>query len=213
MSLEDLRREYRFGRLTRESLHDNPVEQFRRWLDQAIEADLVADPTAMCVATVGVDGRPSQRLVLLKQVDDRGLVFYTNLGSRKAREIAANPRVSLHFPWNAMDRQVIVGGTAVRLGAADVLRYFISRPRESQLAAWSSRQSSRLGSRQVLETQFLQMRDKFRDGEIPVPDFWGGYRVEPDEFEFWQGGENRLHDRFQYHRGEGGGWQIARLAP
>lgn len=213
MSLENLRREYRFGRLTRESLHDNPVEQLRRWLDQAIEVDLVADPTAMCVATVGADGRPSQRLVLLKQVDDRGLVFYTNLGSRKAREIAGNPKVSLHFPWNAMDRQVIIGGTAVRLGAADVLRYFISRPRESQLAAWSSRQSSRLSSRQALEAQFLQMRDKFRDGEIPVPDFWGGYRVEPDEFEFWQGGERRLHDRFQYRRDEGGHWQIERLAP
>jgi pyridoxamine 5'-phosphate oxidase len=213
MSLEDLRREYRFGRLTRESLYDNPTEQFRRWLDQAIGADLIADPTAMCVATVDANGRPWQRMVLLKQVDDRGLVFYTNLGSRKAREIATNPRVSLHFPWNSMDRQVIVGGTAVRLGTADVLRYFISRPRESQLAAWSSRQSSRLNSRQALETQFIQMRDKFRNGDIPVPDFWGGYRVEPDEFEFWQGGENRLHDRFQYLRGADGGWEIARLAP
>ncbi len=213
MSLEELRREYRFGRLTRESLRDNPVEQFRHWLDQAIGSNLVADPTAMTVATVDQRGRPWQRMVLLKQADDRGLVFYTNLGSRKAREIAGNPRVSLHFPWNAMDRQVIVGGTAQRLGMGDVLKYFISRPRDSQLAAWSSRQSSRLNSRQALETQFLQMRDKFRDGEIPLPDFWGGYRVEPDEFEFWQGGEHRLHDRFQYLRDEAGGWEISRLAP
>ncbi|HEY8385595.1 MAG TPA: pyridoxamine 5'-phosphate oxidase [Porticoccaceae bacterium] len=213
MSLEDLRREYRFGRLTRESLHDNPIQQLRLWLDQAIEVALVADPTAMCVATVGAGGRPWQRLVLLKRLDDQGLVFYTNLGSRKAREISANPRVSVHFPWNAMDRQVIVGGTAVRLGAADVLKYFLSRPRDSQLAAWSSQQSSRLNSRQALEAQFQQMRDKFRDGEIPVPDFWGGYRVEPDEFEFWQGGEKRLHDRFHYTRDVHGSWQIERLAP
>ena len=213
MSLEDLRREYSFGRLNRESLRDNPFEQFRHWLDQAITTELIADPTAMCVATVNADGRPWQRMVLLKQVDDRGLVFYTNLGSRKAADIAVNPRVSLHFPWNAMDRQVIIGGTAVRLGTADVLRYFISRPRESQLAAWASRQSSRLNSRQALETQLLQMRDKFRDGEIPVPDFWGGFRVEPDEFEFWQGCANRLHDRFRYRREKGGGWQIERLAP
>src|SRR5690606_24028501 len=150
MGLENERREYRHGRLDRESLRDHPVAQLRHWLDQAIASGLVADPTAMCVATVDAAGRPWQRMVLLKQLDDRGLVFYTNLGSRKARDIAANPRVSLHFPWNAMDRQAIVGGTARRLGAADVLKYFISRPRESQLAAWSSRQSSRVNSRQAL---------------------------------------------------------------
>ncbi|MFA5548709.1 MAG: pyridoxamine 5'-phosphate oxidase [Porticoccaceae bacterium] len=213
MGLENERREYRHGRLDRESLRDHPVAQLRHWLDQAIASGLVADPTAMCVATVDAAGRPWQRMVLLKQLDDRGLVFYTNLGSRKARDIAANPRVSLHFPWNAMDRQAIVGGTARRLGAADVLKYFISRPRESQLAAWSSRQSSRVNSRQALEAQFMQMRDKYRHGEVPLPDFWGGFRVEPDEFEFWQGGEHRLHDRFQYLRRVDGGWEIARLAP
>jgi pyridoxamine 5'-phosphate oxidase len=213
MSLEDLRREYRYGRLTRETLPDSPIDQFRHWLEQAVVSGAVVDPTAMCVATVDGEGRPWQRLVLLKHVDERGLVFYTNLGSRKARHIAANPRVSLHFPWNAMDRQVIVGGVARRLGAADVLSYFISRPRDSQLAAWSSRQSSRINSRQALEAQFAQMRDKFRDGEVPLPDFWGGFRVEADEFEFWQGGEHRLHDRFQYLRLESGGWEIARLAP
>src|SRR5690606_28930825 len=213
MGLENERREYRHGRLDRESLRDHPVAQLRHWLDQAIASGLVADPTAMCVATVDAAGRPWQRMVLLKQLDDRGLVFYTNLGSRKARDIAANPRVSLHFPWNAMDRQAIVGGTARRLGAADVLKYFISRPRQSQLAAWSSRQSSRVNSRQALEAQFMQMRHKYRHGEVPRPDFWGAFRVEPDEFEFWQGGEHRLHDRFQYLRRADGGWEIARLAP
>lgn len=213
MSLEDLRREYRYGRLTRDTLHDNPIDQFRHWLEQAVVAAVVVDPTAMCVATVDGDGRPWQRLVLLKHVDDRGLVFYTNLGSRKARNIAANARVSLHFPWNAMDRQVIVGGVARPLGTADVLRYFASRPRDSQLAAWSSQQSSRIDSRQALEAQFAQMRDKFRDSDIPLPEFWGGFRVEADEFEFWQGGEQRLHDRFQYLRTAADDWEIARLAP
>lgn len=213
MSLEDERREYRYGRLTRASLHASPFAQFQRWLDQALADPAIADPTAMCVATVDEAGRPWQRMVLLKHCDERGLVFYTNLGSRKARDMAANPNVSLHFPWNAMDRQVIVGGTVQRLSNAEVLKYFISRPRESQLAAWSSRQSSRINSRQALVGQFMQMRDKFRHGDIPVPDFWGGFRVVPTEFEFWQGGEHRLHDRFQYLLGDDGGWVISRLAP
>ena len=212
MSLEQQRREYQFGRLTRESLDDSPFVQFDRWLEQALASD-IADPTAMSVATVDADGRPWQRIVLLKHSDGKGLVFYTNLGSRKAREIAGNPRVSLLFPWTRMDRQVIVGGRAVKLSAAEVLKYFVSRPRNSQLAAWASKQSSRITSRQALEAQFMQMRDKFRNGDIPAPDFWGGYRVIPDEFEFWQGGENRLHDRFHYTVSDDGSWDIARLAP
>lgn len=212
MGLEQNRREYRHGRLRRETLDDSPFAQFRRWLDDALASD-ITDPTAMCLATVGSQGRPWQRIVLLKQFDERGLVFYTNLGSRKAVDMAANPEVSAHFPWMPMDRQVIVAGRAERLGTGDVLKYFLSRPRESQLAAWASRQSSRLNSRQALETQFLQMRDKFREGEIPLPDFWGGYRIVPREFEFWQGGERRLHDRFQYLLQDDGRWQIERLAP
>ncbi|KJS09386.1 MAG: pyridoxine 5'-phosphate oxidase [Gammaproteobacteria bacterium BRH_c0] len=213
MSLEDERREYRYSRLTRASLHDSPFAQFQHWLDQALQDKGVADPTAMCVATVDASGKPWQRLVLLKHFDEHGLVFYTNLGSRKARDIADNPQVSLHFPWNAMDRQVIVGGTAQRLSSVEVLKYFISRPRDSQLAAWSSRQSSRINSRQALVGQFMQMREKFRHGDIPVPDFWGGFRVAPAEFEFWQGGEHRLHDRFQYLLDDSGQWVISRLAP
>jgi len=211
MSLEDSRREYQYGRLRRESLKDSPFEQFNLWMEQAIHSDL-SDPTAMCLATVNAEGKPWQRTVLLKGMDERGLMFYTNLGSRKAREMSGNPNVSLIFPWMRMDRQVIVGGQVERLTKTEVLSYFLKRPRGSQLAAWASQQSSRLSSRQALEAQFIQMKEKFAAGEIPVPDFWGGYRVVPSEFEFWQGGENRLHDRFQYLRSEKG-WTILRLAP
>tara|TARA_R110002124_G_scaffold41367_1_gene128276 strand:- start:20404 stop:21039 length:636 start_codon:yes stop_codon:yes gene_type:complete len=211
MSLEDSRREYQYGRLRRESLKESPFEQFNLWMEQAIHSDL-SDPTAMCLATVNAEGKPWQRTVLLKGMDERGLMFYTNLGSRKAREMSGNPNVSLIFPWMRMDRQVIVGGQVERLTKTEVLSYFLKRPRGSQLAAWASQQSSRLNSRQALEAQFIQMKEKFAAGEIPVPDFWGGYRVVPSEFEFWQGGENRLHDRFQYLRSENG-WTILRLAP
>ncbi|WP_036858912.1 pyridoxamine 5'-phosphate oxidase [Porticoccus hydrocarbonoclasticus] len=211
MSLEDSRREYQYGRLRRESLKESPFEQFNLWMEQAIHSDL-SDPTAMCLATVNAEGKPWQRTVLLKGMDERGLMFYTNLGSRKAREMSGNPNVSLIFPWMRMDRQVIVGGQVERLTKTEVLSYFLKRPRGSQLAAWASQQSSRLSSRQALEAQFIQMKEKFAAGEIPVPDFWGGYRVVPGEFEFWQGGENRLHDRFQYLRAENG-WAILRLAP
>ena len=212
MSLETQRREYRFGRLSRESLAASPFDQFKGWLDDAMHGGL-RDPTAMSVATVDGSGRPWQRLVLLKQIDRRGFVFYTNLGSRKARDIAGNNRVSLLFPWNELDRQVIVGGIAERVSKVDVAKYFLSRPRESQLAAIASRQSNRLTSRQALEAQFMQLKEKFSDRQLPVPDFWGGYRVLPNEFQFWQGGEHRLHDRFQYLLNEGGEWEIYRLAP
>lgn len=212
MSLEEQRREYHFGRLTRESLKESPFDQFSLWLEQALASD-ISDPTAMSVGTVDQFGKPWQRMVLLKHFDEKGFVFYTNLGSRKAREIAANPNVSLLFPWTRMDRQVIIGGTASRISTAEVIRYFITRPRASQLAAWASRQSSRISSRQALETQFLQVREKFRKGDVPVPDFWGGFRLVPTEFEFWQGGENRLHDRFHYNRNSAGVWEIVRLAP
>jgi len=212
VKLENARREYRFGRLTRALLHTSPIVQLDLWLKQAVEAG-AQDPTAMSLATVGAEGHPWQRIVLLKHLDDRGLVFFTNLGSRKARDIAANPRVSVLFPWLQLDRQVIVAGRAERVSTADTWKYFLTRPRESQLAAWSSRQSSRLSSRQVLEAQWLAVKERFADGEIPLPDFWGGYRILPTEFEFWQGGERRLHDRFQYLPDEQGRWQIERLAP
>ena len=211
LHLEQNRREYQYGKLTRESLCDSPFDQFSLWMAQAIETG-IQDPTAMSVATVAASGKPWQRMVLLKGFDEHGFIFYTNLGSRKAKEIAANANVSLHFPWLQLDRQVIVGGRAEKLGVTDVLKYFIKRPKYSQVAAWASHQSSRLNSRQALETQYFQMKEKFASGDIPLPDFWGGYRVIPEEFEFWQGGEHRLHDRFQYLR-DARGWDISRLAP
>ena len=211
MSLQDNRREYDYGKLSRESLLDSPFDQFKLWMAQAIEAD-IQDPTAMSVATVSAEGKPWQRMVLLKDFDERGFVFYTNLGSRKAAEIAGNAQVSLHFPWLQLDRQVIVGGRAERLSTVDVMKYFLSRPKGSQLAAWASKQSSRINSRQALETQFEQVKAKFSKGEIPLPDFWGGFRVIPEEIEFWQGGESRLHDRFSFQR-DGDDWDIARLSP
>ena len=211
MSLEENRREYDYGKLSRESLLDNPFDQFSLWMNQAIEAR-VQDPTAMSVATVSSEGKPWQRMVLLKGFDKKGFVFYTNLGSRKAKEIEANAQVSLHFPWLQLDRQVIIGGRAERISAVEVVKYFLSRPKESQLAAWASKQSSRINSRQALETQFAQIKEKFSKGDVPLPDFWGGYRVVPEEIEFWQGGESRLHDRFSYGL-DGDDWEISRLSP
>ena len=211
MSLEDNRREYDYGKLSRESLADDPFVQFTLWMDQAIQAK-IQDPTAMSIATVDAEGKPWQRMVLLKGFDAKGFVFYTNLGSRKAQEIDNHAQVSLLFPWLQMDRQIIVGGQAEPLSAAEIERYFLSRPRESQLAAWASKQSSPIASRQVLDDQFEKVKREFSDGEVPLPDFWGGYRVVPNEIEFWQGGESRLHDRFSY-RLDGDSWDITRLSP
>jgi len=211
MSLEDNRREYDYGKLTRESLLDDPFAQFELWMNQAIESQ-VQDPTAMNLATVNAEGQPWQRMLLLKHFDKRGFVFYTNLESRKAQEIQANNKVCLHFPWLQLDRQVIIGGRAERLSTAEVVKYFLSRPQGSQLAAWASKQSTAISSRQVLEQQFRKIKEKFANGQIPLPDFWGGYRVVPDEIEFWQGGENRLHDRFSYQL-NGDSWDIVRLSP
>lgn len=212
MDLESLRREYLFGGLNRENLLADPIKQFELWLQQAIDLQ-IHDPTAMVVATVDEDGQPSQRIVLLKHLDDKGFVFYTNFGSRKAKEISSNAKVSLHFPWNDIDRQVKIQGQAHKISAKESLKYFLSRPRESQLAAWASEQSRPLSSKQVLLTQVAHMKEKFSKGEVPLPDFWGGIRVEPSLIEFWQGGENRLHDRFEYSLQEDASWDIQRLAP
>ncbi len=209
---ENYRREYTAGGLTEQELDPSPIRQFERWLEQAVDAGL-ADPTAMALSTIDEQGRPWQRIVLLKGLSDAGFVFYTNYGSDKATAMAAESRVSLLFPWNELDRQVIVGGTAQRMSLTESATYFLSRPRESQIAAWASRQSRPIAKRALLEEEVRKLRRKFADGEIPVPDFWGGYRVAPERIEFWQGGEHRLHDRFRYEKGGDGTWQVARLQP
>ncbi|MDT8399393.1 MAG: pyridoxamine 5'-phosphate oxidase [Pseudomonadales bacterium] len=212
MELENLRREYLRGGLQRDDLQAEPVAQFESWLQQAITME-VGDPTAMILATVAADGQPSQRTVLLKHVDQQGFVFFTNYSSRKAREISGNHRVSLLFPWHMIERQVKIAGTAEKISTAESLRYFLSRPRESQLAAWASAQSQPLSSRQVLLTQLENMKQKFAHGDVPLPDFWGGIRVRPTRVEFWQGGAHRLHDRFEYTLAADKSWLIQRLAP
>lgn len=212
LSLENYRREYLQGGLNEADLAADPFEQFARWMEQVIKSG-IPDPNAMTVATVDASGQPSQRIVLLKQADSRGFVFYTNLNSRKAQELKNNPKISLHFPWYLLERQVKVCGVAEQLSSADALKYFLSRPRESQLAAWASQQSRPISSRQLLMQQFESMKNKFSKGEIPLPDFWGGFRVKPHEIEFWQGGAHRLHDRFQYRLQADGQWAIQRLEP
>lgn len=211
MDLENFRRDYLRDGLKREALNSNPFQQFELWMDQTIQSG-IPDPTAMTLATVDASGQPSQRIVLLKHVDEAGFVFFTNYGSVKAKNIAVNAKVSLHFPWHMLERQVKVLGTAEKISTAQSLKYFLSRPRESQLAAWASEQSRPISSRQLLLSQFEHMKQKFQHGEIPLPDFWGGFVVKPHCFEFWQGGANRLHDRFQY-LWQDDAWQIERLAP
>jgi pyridoxamine 5'-phosphate oxidase len=207
-----LRKEYRQAGLRREDLDPDPIAQFRRWLTEAMAAEL-PEPNALVLSTS--DGsRCSSRTVLLKAFDERGFVFFTNYGSRKARDIAAQDQVSLLFPWYAIERQVGILGRAERISAADSLAYFASRPRGSRLGAWVSAQSSVIDSRRMLEMQWQAMQRRFASGDIPLPSFWGGFRVRPLEIEFWQGRENRLHDRFRYLRTEEQvPWGIERLAP
>jgi pyridoxamine 5'-phosphate oxidase len=215
-NIDQIRRDYQRAGLDEESLNLNPFAQFSQWLQDAIDAGL-SDPTAMTVATVSASGQPSQRMVLFKQVDDKGFVFYTNYESRKATEIDQNSNISLHFPWHSLERQVSVRGHAVKVSTAESLKYFFSRPKDSQIAASVSAQSRRLSSRQLLMHQFEAMKEKYQQNEIPFPSFWGGYRIMPFEIEFWQGRVNRLHDRFLYSLNgdsqQDSLWEIARLAP
>lgn len=215
MDLSQFRREYLRGGLCRTALNADPVLQFTEWFEQARKTS-IADPTAMVLATVGRGGQPSQRTVLLKYYDEKGFVFFTNFDSRKAGEIKDNARVSLLFVWLELERQVMINGAASRISAAESAKYFISRPKESQMAAWVSSQSRPLTSRQILMQKFEEMKRKIGEGKVPLPSFWGGYRVSPVEIEFWQGRENRLHDRFLYTKindNNPNSWTIERLAP
>ena len=193
-------------------LKADPVEQFALWFEQACEKNLL-EPNAMSLATVGTDGRVAARLVLLKKFDARGFVFFTNLHSKKSLQIAQNNRVSLLFPWLALGRQVIVQGTAQKIPASETLAYFVTRPFGSRLGAWVSQQSSIITSRKLLEMKWEEMKRKFSDGQVPLPSFWGGYRVNPHELEFWQYCADEIHDRFLYTRRSEAGWKLERLAP
>ena len=206
------RSEYTRGELDRAGLKENPFEQFALWFQQAMEAKVI-EPNAMSLATAGADQRPLLRTVLLKSYDERGFVFFTNFESRKARQIAENANVSLLFPWLALERQVIICGAAEKISSAESVAYFVTRPRGSQLGAWVSAQSSVITTRSLLEQKWEEMKRKFSEGQVPLPSFWGGYRVVPREIEFWQGRPSRLHDRFLYTRQTDSSWQINRLAP
>lgn len=211
MDIHDLRQDYTQAELNRDDLQDNPFQQFEVWFQQACKAE-VPEPNAMVVATASAQGSPLVRTVLLKYFDQNGFVFFTNYESRKARHISENPHVALLFLWLPLQRQIQITGTAKKISTTESLQYFATRPRGSQLGAWCSPQSSVLSSHQMLLMEFEKMKQKFLNHEVPLPSFWGGYRVTPSSFEFWQGRSNRLHDRFLYSP-QNDGWEIQRLAP
>ncbi|MFD7160084.1 pyridoxamine 5'-phosphate oxidase [Kribbella sp. NPDC059898] len=212
MDLAEMRETYGLGELLESQVDADPVVQFQTWLEQARQAGL-AEPNAMVLATADANGRPSARTVLLKRLDERGFVFYTNQQSRKAEDLAANPHCALVFPWHAMERQVRVEGTVTKLPTDEVDEYFASRPRGSQLGAWASQQSQPVDSREELDLQYASYERQWPEGtEISTPYFWGGYLVAPESFEFWQGRTGRLHDRLAYRR-TNSSWVLSRLQP
>jgi len=207
--LSNLRKEYLKSGIVKDDLKSNPIEQFSLWFDQAIEANII-EPSAMSLATS--DDYIGIRTVLLKFFDDKGFVFFTNYESKKSKQLQNNPQAALLFPWLALERQVKIIGSVEKITKLESLKYFSSRPKDSQIGAWSSQQSSKISSRAILVDQFAVMKKKFANGEIPLPEFWGGYRVVPESIEFWQGRESRLHDRLIYERKDNG-WDISRLSP
>ena len=209
--IHSLRVDYKHQPLNKDSLDPDPIAQFRQWFDEA-RASGIPEPNAMTLGTADKCGRVSCRTVLLKAFDDRGFVFFTNYGSRKARQIAENPHSALLFPWVTLARQIEIAGSVEKISAAESLAYFLSRPVGSRLGAWVSNQSQVISSRSVLLTKYEELKKQFADGEIPKPDFWGGYRVIPETIEFWQGGGDRLHDRFLYAK-KNRTWSHVRLSP
>ena len=211
MDITHLREDYRREALNRDTLRTDPMDQFRFWFKQAQDAE-IQEPNAVILATVSPNGRPWNRTVLLKKIDRRGMVFFTNYESRKAKHIASNAKVSALFLWLGLERQVVVNGRAEKISNADSLAYFITRPLGSRLGAWTSEQSTVIKSRSLLEAKLFEMKTKFADGKIPLPSFWGGYRIVPESYEFWQGRQSRLHDRFLYtHKDDN--WEVERLQP
>ena len=206
-----IRQGYKNMGLDKEDLNADPIIQFESWFEEAKKVEPI--PTAMSLATVNNIGEPTLRTVLLKLFDKKGFIFFTNYKSRKADHITDNPNVAVLFNWVALERQVSITGVAEKIKTKESIKYFISRPRGSQLGAWVSDQSSVLSSRKILEMKLEEMKHKFSDGEIPLPDFWGGYRIIPKTFEFWQGRPNRLHDLFLYSKQSDESWQIDRIAP
>lgn len=211
MDITHLRRDYCQSGLNREDLNISPIQQFSTWFNQIQQAELI-EPNAMSLATVSGTGAPSIRTVLLKLFDENGFVFFTNYNSQKALEIEANAQVALLFAWLGLERQVRISGVATKISKKESFAYFTSRPKGSQLGAWISPQSQVIESRNFLKSKLAEMKDKFAHGKIPLPNAWGGYRVVPTRFEFWQGRSSRLHDRFVYEL-KGGEWAIHRLAP
>jgi pyridoxamine 5'-phosphate oxidase len=211
MSIAHLRRDYRQASLNESDVDGDPIVQFRHWFDDAVRAE-VHEPNAMFLATATPDAYPSGRVVLLKEVDQRGFVFYTDYRSRKGSELADNPHASLCFFWAELERQVRIGGAVQRVSRAESDAYFQSRPLPSRIGAWTSRQSAVLSSREQLEQDLAANEARFADGPVPLPEHWGGFRVVPEEIEFWQGRPSRLHDRIQFRR-EAGAWVRRRLSP
>lgn len=209
--LTELRHPYGRSELVEGSLAGEPMEQFARWFAEALAAGIV-EANAMVLATANAAGAPDARTVLLKDFDGDGLVFYTNYESAKGRQLSANPRAAAVFGWLALERQVRIRGWVAVVSPEESQAYFATRPREAQLGAWASHQSSVLSSREELEAALAAARSRFGDGPVPVPSYWGGYRLVPDIFEFWQGRVHRLHDRFRYRRADSG-WLVERLSP
>ena len=207
--LSSLRKEYLQSGIVREDLKSSPVERFSLWFSQAMDAEII-EPTAMSLATS--DDSIGIRTVLLKYFDENGFVFFTNYESKKSKQIQKNPQAAVLFPWLDLERQVKIFGKVEKISNLESFKYFSSRPKDSQIGAWASEQSSRISSRSVLIEQFASMKKKFSKGEVPLPEFWGGYRIVPQSIEFWQGRANRLHDRFIYERQENE-WTISRLSP